>query len=351
LTHEEHFVARFLALAFRSAPALLLAYFIAGLMNGFLPASSIRWMRKGGSWSQALRGMAVGLPFPICSCGVVPLYRTLVERGAPPAAAIAFLVATPELGVDAVLLSIPLLGGQMTVLRVVAAALVALVVGALVGKYMAGRPVEVRAGVEPEDPGGPRGGWIRLRSGLTASFGEGLDKTAPWILLGLVVAAALAPVLESRWLESIPRALQVPMFALAGIPMYVCASGATPLVAVLLFGGASPGAALAFLLTGPATNVTTFGVLSGLYGKRPALVFSLCMILSPVLLGYLTNWILPEVSSLVREHFHKESFSGVELLSLIVLALAFLFSIVRRGPRRFLSEIIGSQDYPLVVRA
>ena len=70
--------------------------------------------------------MVIGLPFPICSCGVVPLYRTLVAKGAPPAAAMAFLVATPELGLDAILLSIPLLGPDVTVLRLVTAGAAAL---------------------------------------------------------------------------------------------------------------------------------------------------------------------------------------------------------------------------------
>ena len=66
----------------------------------------VRWMSRGGSLSSALKGMVVGLPLPICSCGLIPIYRTLVVRGAPVAAAMAFLVATPELGLDAILLSV-----------------------------------------------------------------------------------------------------------------------------------------------------------------------------------------------------------------------------------------------------
>ena len=127
------FLSRLYVFAAESAPALLLAYVCAGLLSAFLPQRSVRWMEKGGGISQSVRGMAIGLPFPICSCGVVPLYRSLIQRGAPPAAAMAFLVATPELGLDAVLLSIPLLGPQVTVLRLVTAALVAMLVGWWVG--------------------------------------------------------------------------------------------------------------------------------------------------------------------------------------------------------------------------
>ncbi|HCP47362.1 MAG TPA: hypothetical protein DIU15_15070, partial [Deltaproteobacteria bacterium] len=118
--------ALFLHLALASAPALVLAYGMAGLVQAFLPKASMDWLGRGTGFGQAARGVAFGLPLPICSCGVIPVYRSLVLRGAPPSAAMAFLVATPELGLDAVLLSVPLLGGPMTVARVVCATLVAL---------------------------------------------------------------------------------------------------------------------------------------------------------------------------------------------------------------------------------
>lgn len=108
----ERIVSTFFQLALKGAPALLIAYLVAGFMSSLLTRSSIVWMRRGRQWKQAMRGMPVGLPFPICSCGVVPLYRTLVRSGAPATAAMAFLNSTPELGLDAVFLSISLQGGQ-----------------------------------------------------------------------------------------------------------------------------------------------------------------------------------------------------------------------------------------------
>jgi uncharacterized membrane protein YraQ (UPF0718 family) len=338
--HSAHFFESFLQLAFISAPALLLAYTMAGLMNAFLPRSSIQWMGKGGPWSQSLRGMTIGLPFPICSCGVVPLFRTLVKRGAPPAAALGFLVATPELGVDAVLLSFPLLGIKMTVVRVVAAALVAFFVGALLGRVTTGPAVRADERGLDDESTTTRSPGERLRSGLKLSFGEGLDNTAPWILLGLVVAAFLGPVLESGWLnQKIPAAVQVPLFALIGIPMYVCASGATPLVAVLLAGGVSPGAGLAFLLTGPATNITTFGVLAGVYGRAAAVRFSAAMIVLPIASGYLTDLIVKDMTIEAVSHLHEHSATALQQVALAILAIAVLQSFVRNGPRRFLAEV------------
>lgn len=332
----------FWALARESAPALLIAYLMAGLMNGFLPHSSISWMRRGSDWTQSMKGMAVGLPFPICSCGVVPLYQTLIRKGAPATAGMAFLIATPELGLDAVLLSIPLLGIEMTIVRVLAAALVALLIGRIVGGLKALKTSAANGATQDETlkPVKVKSFGARLGSSLKVGFGEVVDHTAPWILLGLAVAAVAEPFLSSGWLGTIPSSLQVPLFALLGLPVYVCASGATPFVAVLLFAGVSPGAALAFLLTGPATNVTTFGVLAKLHGKSIAVTFSLTIIALSVGLGYLVDALIPGVGDSPVAGIVDSEGSWIETLSLIGLSVVYLGSILRRGARRFVAELL-----------
>ena len=120
---------RLVELFLESAPALLLGYVLAGAFVAWLPVASLGWMSRGGGFGQALRGTLFGLPIPICSCGVVPLYQTLVGRGVPTGAALAFLVATPELGIEALIVSIPLLGMELTLARLIAAFVVALAVG------------------------------------------------------------------------------------------------------------------------------------------------------------------------------------------------------------------------------
>ncbi len=168
----ERIVSTFFQLALKGAPALLIAYLVAGFMSSFLTRSSIAWMRRGRQWNQAMRVMAVGLPFPICSCGVVPLYRTLVRSGAPATAAMAFLISTPELGLDAVLLSIPLLGGKMTIVRVVAAVLVALLVGWIVGR-MVPRHSGLLAVAENLGNRTSQPLSQKIRQGLSNGFGTG----------------------------------------------------------------------------------------------------------------------------------------------------------------------------------
>jgi uncharacterized membrane protein YraQ (UPF0718 family) len=334
---SSEFTTAFIDMFLDSAPALLIAYLLAGLISGALGEAPMRWLRRGGHFSRATRGVAFGLPLPLCSCGVVPVYRSLVRRGVPATAALAFLVATPELGLDAVLLSLPLLGPEMAVLRVLAAFALALIVGWLVGAWADKRARARAPEAVPETPKVPWG--QRMREGIQTGFGEVLDGTGPWIVIGLVVAASLTPWLDSDALAKIPPVLQVGLFALIGMPIYVCATGATPMVAVLIAKGMTPGAALAFLLTGPATNVTTFGVLKQLHGRKVAVAFVVILVLSAVAMGYGVDLLLPEFAQPKPVGGEHGEHGLVSLGSGFALGGLFVFSFIRQGPRRYLGRL------------
>ena len=339
-------LAAFWELILASAPALLLAYGIAGLIGEVMGEAPARWLGGGGAASQALRGVAFGLPLPLCSCGVVPVYRSLIQRGVPASAALAFLVATPELGLDAVLLSVPLLGGTLTLVRVLVAFVLALIVGWFVGGWFAGRKVEgheehgEHGGHGKEDHGHEHEGWpAKLRAGLAVGYGEIIDSTGPWILVGLLLAAFVQPWLDAGSLTKLAPPVQVAGAALIGLPVYVCATGATPLVAVLLAKGLSPGAALAFLLTGPATNATTFGMLSHLHGRKVAWAFVVTMVVTVVAMGMAVNLVWSEVVTATGSaHVHGEA-GTMSMVAAVLLGLLFVVSLLRQGPRRFLGRL------------
>ena len=328
-----------LGMAIESAPALLLAYLAGGLVYTLLPATSIRWMKKGPPLVRSVKGVTVGLPLPICTCGVLPLYQSLIKRGAPPTAAMAFLIATPELGLDAILISIPLLGGDMTVVRLVAAGFIALFVGWVVGTFVerSGATNGISHQAEAETQAIPLAD--RIKKGLRHGFGPLVDDTAPWIIVGLLIAALANPLLQSGWLQGLPGGTEVAFFALLGLPIYVCASGATPIVAVLLINSVSPGAALAFLLTGPATNVSTFGILSRVHNRKTAILFGVLTTAVAVLLGYLVNMGLPYIDVLSASDFEGEEVDVWQVIALIALIIVFLMSLVRRGARGFAGEV------------
>ena len=337
---------RFWILLLESAPALILAYGIAGLIGSVMGEAPARWLRRGGTSAQAMRGVVFGLPLPLCSCGVVPVYRSLVDRRVPATAALAFLVATPELGLDAMLLSVPLLGLDMALLRVAVAFVLALAIGVFVGGWAE------RRGLRPDahdahdahahahaHEAHAKPMRERIVDGLRSGYGDILDSTGPWILFGLLLAAFLQPWVKPELFTTLGPFTQVAAFALIGLPVYVCATGATPLVAVLIAKGLSPGAALAFLLTGPATNATTFGVLEQLHGRKLAMVFTGAMISAVLVLGWTVNAIWPQVgASSGIAHAHDEH-GAFAIASAVLLAALFVASLVRQGPQKFLGRL------------
>lgn len=324
-----------------SAPALLAGYLLAGLAVAFIPTAGASWLEGRTPSGSALRGVLFGLPLPVCSCGVLPLYDTLVRRGAPVAAAMAFLVATPELGLDAVLLSVPLLGLPLTIARIVAAFAVAFLVAMWVGRALPAYP--------PSDHDHPTEAiplFNRLRAGLAFGFGELVDHTIPWVALGLAAAALAAPVLSSSSLASLPQWTQVPLFALVGIPVYVCATGATPLAAVMVQQGISPGAALALLIAGPATNITTFGVLSSLHGRATAIRFGIAVVGLAIAAGFLVNALGVAVPLSDPHSLHHPHDAGViQILAVLGLGLIVAGSLFRQGARGIVAQILEPVEH------
>ncbi len=329
-------IENFWRLSLDSAPAILLAYVAAGLIHAFLPVSSLAWMSRGSRVRQGLAGMAVGLPLPICSCSVVPLYQQLVQQGASSTAAIAFLVATPELGIDAVLLSVPLLGTEFAAVRVGAAAFAALSVALVMGRLARTRS---RALPQAMDTVTALPMRSRLQRAARAGLGDMVDHTGPWILAGIVMAALAMPILQNSWLTRLPVGVDVVAFALIGLPLYICASASTPLVAVLVAAGVSPGAGLALLLTGPATNIATLGVLTRMHGRHFAVWFAVAMTTCAIVLGLLTNLLLPSLADAPMPIEVAQEETRWQLAAVVAVAGLYAASIIRRGIRGFLGEL------------
>lgn len=317
-----------------SAPALLLAFFLSSMVYSFLKLNSFRWINKGSSFVQSIKGMIFGLPLPICSCGVLPFYKSLVQKGIATSTGLAFLIATPELGIDAFLISLPLLGADLTMARLLAAIVLAISVALILTPYAKKQEIEVI-----EDEVDNLSFKEKLVNGFKYGFMELVDSTGPWILAGITIGAFIAPYAESFNLN-LPYGLDIIIFGLFGVVVYVCASGATPLVAVLLAGGVSPGAAIAFLLTGPATNISTFGVLSEIHSKAFAIRFALFTTLIAWAVGYVVNFVFTDFSfsSLVTSDSSHDS--QLNIICAYLVSIVFIFSLLRQGGRKFIGRIL-----------
>jgi uncharacterized protein len=342
--HGGGFGQVFMALSLKTAFPLLIAYVLAALLRTFDTRGLNRWLGKGSSLSQALRGTVAGMPLNICSCAVTSLYQGLVTRGVPTTAALAFLVAAPEIGIGAIILSLELLGYQVGLMRVLFASGLGLVIGIGLGKVAARSKTYKIMDDAEEDAELKQPLLVRAKAGIAFGFGVVANRTLPWLLVGMGLAAFLKPILDPQLVSAVPWFLQVPLMALIGAPLYVCATGSTPLVAMLIGQGISPGAGIAFLLTGPATNVTTMGVLSKLHGKRLSLLFSGSVLLGAVVFGYIIDFSTPAgytAAVIDMDHAHG---SPLEWVSLGLVGLLMLVSVARLGVPGFMAVVFPMHE-------
>ncbi len=325
-----------ISLFFESAPALLLGFVIASSIQNFIPEAGINWLHSKNRAVRVGKGMLFGLPLPICSCGVVPLYHSLVRRGVSVGAGMAFLIATPELGIDAILISVPLLGWKMTLVRLVAAALIAWFTGYIMDLLVPAKQELAIPVIEPEKLKTTVNPWKRFWSTLN---NEMIDHLGPWVLMGLIIAAITDPYLGKLDWSSLPYGLDILIMALIGMPLYVCATGATPIAAVMLLNGVSAGAVLAFLITGPATNITTLGVMKKLHGNRVAIIFPLVIIGLTIIIGIGVNFIMGDSAHVGAGAEISDEHSWINMLAGAILLLLFAGSLFRIGPRGMLENL------------
>lgn len=332
-------LATSLQLLLESALAIVLGFLGAGLLSLVPTRRLARLMTGSNAFTSALRGVIFGLPLPVCSCGVVPLYRSLNSKGVPPAAAMAFLVATPELGMDALIISVPLLGVRIAVIRVIAAVIVAMVAGLVAGWLTRGAQTELA-------PDSPLAAESSRSFGQAMRYGfvESVDDLGPWIVFGLLLAGALEPLLTPGIAAALPRMMEVPILAVVATPLYICASGATPVAAVLLAKGLSAGAVLAMLISGPASNVTTFGAVRAAHTLKHAILLVATIPIASILVGWIVNLIDPATvgtAPMIHEHQHgTRHFLFAGIFGLMIVASFF-----RQGPRGFLGKLgIGHDD-------
>ena len=275
----------FIELSFETAPMLLLGLVLGALLQLLGAKVPQRFFTRGGDLRQAIRGVVVGAPLPLCACGVLPVAESLRKRGAGPALVVAFLVATPELGPETLTLTLRFMGGPYAAVRIVAALLLALFAGLWFARVVRSSGRGERT-VEQARPSAAK----TTRAKLFAHFDELLMHVAPWTFVGLWAAAFIQVALpEGSLAKTTVGGFDIWLVAAVAMPAYVCAASATPVAAVLLMKGVSPGAVLVGLLIGPATNVATLGVLKEAYGGRSVLIGTLGITLATIGLGYGVN--------------------------------------------------------------
>ncbi|HUT12168.1 MAG TPA: SO_0444 family Cu/Zn efflux transporter [Thermoguttaceae bacterium] len=261
------------------APWLLLGFLMAGVLSVCISPAWVERHLGGRGLGSVVKAAVFGVPLPLCSCGVIPVAASIYRHGASRSATTSFLISTPQTGVDSIAVTYALLGGLFAIFRPIAALLTGVIGGLLVQLF--GRSKTENGVQEQETPactepccqdGGSRNIVLRiLHYGLIVLP---RDIGMP-LLLGVLIAGILAAVVPKDRLADYvaPGILSILLMMVLGVPLYVCATASVPIAAGFIHAGASPGAALAFLIAGPATNAAAFTTIWKLLGRRTAAIY------------------------------------------------------------------------------
>jgi uncharacterized membrane protein YraQ (UPF0718 family) len=220
-------------------PWLLLGFFIAGLLHVFFPGGKINHLLGKSNMKSVLRAALIGIPLPLCSCGVIPTGISIHKNGASKGAAISFLISTPQTGVDSIMVTYSLLGLPFAIVRPV----VALMTGVIGGFFT--NNLENKTSVAPA-PVVTTSENTKFKNPVLEifryAFVDFLQDIAKWLVIGLLLAALIAVVVPDDFFASYIHNdfMGMLIILLASIPVYVCATSSVPIAAVLMLIGISP---------------------------------------------------------------------------------------------------------------
>jgi len=323
------------------SPYLLFGFFVSGVVSVFISPKFVETHLGGKGFWPVIKASLFGVPLPLCSCGVIPVTVSLRKHGASKGASISFLLSTPQTGVDSFFVTYSLLGPVMAILRPIIAFATGLIGGTAIQVFVQETPSASKnnSSETNQNSGGDKpheSKWLRaLKYGLV-TLPEDIGRP---VLLGLVVAALVSAFVPAQFIiEGVdtlgPFGTMLVMMAM-GIPVYVCASASVPLAAVMIAKGISPGAALVFLMTGPATNAAALATIWKVMGSRTAIVYLLTVVLCALGSGLLVDLVFPELTVSVQQHFHAMTLSFCDHIFGIALLLILgygIYSKMRHSP-------------------
>ena len=337
------------ALSFIAESWLVLGQMAAYLLAGFLVAGVLSvcispdWVarhlgRKGVR--PVFAASLFGVPLPLCSCGVIPVSASIRRHGASRAATSAFLLSTPQTGVDSIAVTYALLGPVFAVFRPIVALVTGVVGGLLVQWFGDSDGVDEHAAhADGDEPAGCTDACCQSEkhsSAIVRALHYGFvilpRDIGQALLLGILIAGTIAALVTEKQLEAYVGAgfFSILLMMVAGVPLYVCATASVPIAAGLIHMGASPGAALAFLIAGPATNAAALTTIWRLLGRRTALIYLFTVAASALGGGLLLDWLVPVMESAppqLETHVHAVAEGGwLAHASAVVLLIVLGYS-------------------------
>lgn len=351
---------------------LLFGFVIAGILRALVSEDTVAKYLRSGRFKSVFYSSLLGIPFPLCSCGVVPAVAGFKRQGANNGACLSFLTSTPETGIDSIALTYSLLGPILTAMRPVTAFISAMCAGLLenyTGKSYADSSQTIvnpscvidgccdSTGCDPQIDKRGHTFFHKLHAGIKFAFNELMGDLAVWFVIGIFLAGIIHVLVPSSWVNAAlgSGVISYLMAIIISGPMYVCATLSTPVTAALVMKGMSPGAALVMLMVGPATNIPTIAMVGGLLGKRALGIYVGSIVAISVVMAYVTDIIYQTFSipPMAYLGLTGESFlwTQAELIAAIIMSALILRVFWRNYLRLYVDRFLLGRNAALSDRS
>ncbi len=350
------FLTALIDLSNAMAPYILLGLIIAGVLHEVVPDSIVKNHLGKDSILSVIKATLFGIPLPVCSCGVIPLARSIQKSGASKGATLSFLISTPITGVDSILATYGIFGWLFTLYRIVTSLIISIVAGILSNFYALkeSKPAETKTKAAAPSFVMAKPGSLNstnfsikkeadisssakkekkrfdIKKVLHYSFGVLLKDIASPLLFGLILGALITTAVPQNLNEILMKYSWISyIIAIAiAVPMYVCATASLPIAAGLMLSGVSPGAAFVFLSAGPATNTVTIGVVKKSLGNSALYIYLGSIIIGSIIFGLGLDYIFKGVD--VKEFVNISDNSNLlTIVSSIILWAFVLYYILK----------------------
>ena len=308
------------------SPWLVVGFLAAGVIAVWIPRAWVNRVMGGSSGIFGiLRAVLVGVPLPICSCGVLPIATGLRRNGAGKGATAAFLISTPQTGIDSILATYALMGPVFAIARPLAATLTGLVGGVVVAAVGGD---DASASAADDSPPTSRG----LKAILWQAYRRLLGSVVKPLAVGLAISALVTVLVPDGFFAEAFGGrdwLAMPVMAIVGFPMYVCSTASIPIAASLILKGVSPGAAFVFLMVGPAMNAMSITTVASLIGRKAAVAYVVTIIVGAILCGCVVNFFTDATVAVETARCASHGLSAAHWICAAFLAGMMAYNLVR----------------------
>lgn len=298
------------------SPYLLLGFLLAGIIHAFVPAKYFHKYLSRKSFRTVLNAALLGIPLPLCSCGVIPTAMSLRKEGASKGAVTSFLIATPQTGVDSIIATFSLMGLPFAIIRPISAFLIAVAGGTVVDKLdnepQPAVPSDSAKGKcccsnssghkheehschchDQKTADAKDDVFSRILEALKYAYVDMMEDIGKWLVVGLFLAGLITTLIPTEYFAVFHENTLASMLLVLciSIPMYLCATGSIPIAVALMMKGLTPGAALVLLMAGPACNFASMLVIRKVMGTRTMVLYISAIVLGSILMGCLIDWL------------------------------------------------------------